>query len=213
MEAARIISLISTIFLLVNCTLFFARRDKRNKPLSIFVYYLISISIIQSTTVILSRLKIDNIYLSHFYFIIQFYLLTEFYKSILLNKTVKNVTLFFQIVIGLVLVVQYIIEPNLIMKFNLLEIVICSIPLTILSFLYILQSIDKKDKFFIYINSGVFLYLLCSTLIFVMGNYVKDIETFWFKFFWIFNVFLFLLYQLLIFIEWFKNFRKKEVNA
>ncbi|MFY0629077.1 MAG: hypothetical protein JXR05_01780 [Flavobacteriaceae bacterium] len=63
---------------------------------------------------------------------------------------------------------------------------------------------------FIYIISGAFLYILCSTLLFVMGNYVANTKTPWYQSIWRFNNGLYILFQVLIFIEWYKHFRNKK---
>ncbi|MCI2229310.1 hypothetical protein MC378_09050 [Polaribacter sp. MSW13] len=96
-------------------------------------------------------------------------------------------------------------NPKLLKEWNVLEIAITSIPLLIYSFFFFVKKLDNnKDKKYIYFNSGFFIYTLCSTLIFSLGN----IGTRTLKLYvWNMNSFLYLLFQILIFVEWYKNFR------
>ncbi|MDX6745721.1 hypothetical protein SHK09_02855 [Polaribacter sp. PL03] len=116
------------------------------------------------------------------------------------------------LIILLVLSIQYYTNPLLYDTFNLIEIVICSIPLVIYAFLYFTENIENDKKDFIYLNSGVFIYLLSSTLLFVAGKYVSSSVSFWNRFIWSLNAILYLVYQIFIFIDWYKNFRKPISN-
>jgi hypothetical protein len=119
-------------------------------------------------------------------------------KKTLLIKTTTITVLF-------VLAIQYYIQPNVYFTFSIPEIIICSLPLIGYAFIFILQNIDNKSKHFMYINAGVFFYLSCSTLLFSTGNLPKSPVT---KFIWHFNKVLYLAYQILVFVDWYKNFRK-----
>ena len=90
-------------------------------------------------------------------------------------------------------------------SFNLPEIVLLNIPLLIYSFIFLINKIDSKDKCFIYFNSGFFIYAACSTLLFCAGDITSELKTY----LWSLNQLLYILFQFLIFIEWYKNFRKK----
>lgn len=209
----KTISLISTIVLLVNCILYLKSFQNRTKAFKVFALYLVVISVIQVVSLILGRLQIGNIYFSHFYFIIQFGLLSFFYKLIYKKNSNKRFVNFTFTIVTIVLTIQYVFDPSLFFQFNLLEIVICSLPIVVFSFLYFFQILDKNSREYIFINSGIFFYLLCSTLIFVTGKYVSPKQTFWYQFIWVINAFLYLAYQVLIFIEWYKHFRKKEITS
>tara|TARA_R110001632_G_scaffold102272_1_gene210328 strand:+ start:6356 stop:6568 length:213 start_codon:yes stop_codon:yes gene_type:complete len=68
------------------------------------------------------------------------------------------------------------------------------------------QQISTPEKRFIYFISGLFAYILCSTLIFFAGNISGDTQ----RILWRVNNSLYILFQLLILVEWYKNFRKKD---
>ena len=200
----NIISISSTSFLAINTILFF--KSYRNKPVAfkIFSYYLLFILLIQLTTLYMRLNKITNLYFSHYYFVGQFIFLSLFYinleKRFLIKKIIKSILFISLISVA----VYYYIYPEDYFGYNVSEVFLTSIFLIIYSFLFFLKKIDSPDKKFIYINSGFFLYITCSTLLFAAGNIESSIKSI----VWYSNVSLYLVYQLLIFIEWYKHFRK-----
>ena len=150
----------------------------------------------------------DNLFLSHFYFILQFILLGVFYLKLYENDTLKQVAKLIIILTIAVLGIQYIITPEVFFKFNLFEINLTSLVLVTFSAIYFTKSL-KKQKQFLYVNSGVFIYLLSSALIFSTGNLMKELDKSVNKIIWQVNAFLYVFFQILIFIEWYKNYRIK----
>jgi hypothetical protein len=71
-------------------------------------------------------------------------------------------------------------------------------------FFFFNKKIEDSDKKFIYIVSGFFLYILCSTLLFTAGNIESGTK----YIIWYSNAVLYIVYQLLIFVEWYKHLRK-----
>ncbi len=124
------------------------------------------------------------------------------------NKILKNIITVGLYFIPLSLVFFYFINFKDINKFFITEILLCNIPLLIFSFNFLVEKIDTQEKKFVYFNAGFFVYTLCSTLLFSVGNIKSEII----RFIWEFNVYLYLTYQILIFVEWYKNFRKKPIN-
>lgn len=206
-----VFSISAHFVLIVNTILYLKWFSKHEKPFKVLAIYLLIINIIQSISTVLYHLVEDNTQYSHFYFLLQFLILSYFFTLIFENLILKRIVRLIVAVVLVTLAIQYSLNPSIFFTFNLLEIIICSAPLIVYSFLYFMYTLEKTSKKYIYVNSGIFLYLLCSTLIFVAGNYVIDTETFWFKFVWIVNAFLYLIYQILVFIEWYKHFRKSEV--
>jgi len=197
------------IFLIVNTILFFKSYRNNSIAFKIFAYYLSVILIIQLTTKYLRFHKITNIYLSHYYFIGQFIFLSLFFKQLLTKELQKKIITFGLFIVLISLGIYYIIYPSNYYKFNIFEIIITSVPLLVYSFFFFIQKIEDADKKYIYIVSGFFLYLLCSTLLFTTGNIKAEIK----KIIWHTNAILYMVYQVLIFIEWYKNFRKKELGV
>lgn len=212
MDLLSIFINIGLLLLFFNTAIYFQRFRQLMKPLKILAIYFLLILILQIVTRILSVNKIDNLFLSHYYFVIQFVLLSLFYRKIIENQAYKKAIVIITYVVVTLIILQYFFQPESYHKFNLAEIIACSLPIILHSVVFFFQNIAKVKKEFVYITSGIFLYLLCSTLIFVAGNYIPKIETFWYQFIWVMNAFLYIVYQFLISIEWYKNFRKKSTH-
>ena len=199
----------ANLILVINTFLFFKSYRKNSVAFKVFCFYLLSCVIIQSITEYLFSIHKNNLFLSHYYFLGQFLLLSFFYKSILKSQIKKKVINVFLIIIPFLTVLLYAIHPENYFRFNLIEVIITSLPIVFYSILYF-SEILNSSKTFVYLNSGVFMYLISSTFLFSVGNFINDSSsTSDFKrYVWILNAFLYLVYQLLIFIEWYKNFRK-----
>ncbi|PWG05702.1 hypothetical protein DIS07_04455 [Polaribacter aquimarinus] len=158
-------------------------------------------------------MKERNLYLSHFYFIGQFILLSSFYAKVLKGKKLISFIKNILILVIILLIGYYSLYPKDYFKWNVFEISITSVPLLVYSFLFFTQRIEiKTSRSFIYFNSGFFVYLLSSTLLFTLGNIgLGNLELRPIKLFvWKVNSILYIIYQILVFLEWYKNFRKKE---
>ncbi len=109
----------------------------------------------------------NNLWLSHFYFIGQFILLSGFYNQILkrngLQTKIVRASL---VVVLLILGVQFAYDNTLFFRFNLLEIVITSIVLVVLASFHFYNLLNEKKEFY-YVNMGVLIYLLGSTILFL----------------------------------------------
>ena len=180
-----------------------------SRSLTLFTVYLCVIAIIQGLSFLLWYHKMNNLYLSHFYFIAQFILLSLFYREALVRKAYKTLTTALLAAVLMVLGVQYALQPGLYYKFNILEIVLTSLPLVAYSVLYFYESLNE-NKQLLYINSGIFFYLLSSTLLFASGNFINDSSSSLSTLIWKMNVSLYLIYQILLFTEWYKNLRTKK---
>ncbi|AXO80486.1 hypothetical protein DZC78_08855 [Olleya aquimaris] len=200
--------LISSLFeytgiaiLFINAILFFkSYTSKKSMAFKYFSIYLGTSLIIVVITSTLSFFSKDNLYLSHFYFIGQFILLSLFYKE-LFNSTQKKIVNTILILVLLTLSIQYANKPNLFFKFFVFEIFITSFPIVIYSIIHLYNSISKKGAF-IYINAGILIYLTTSTLIFILGDYLSEYNNTTIKKIWLVNKVLYLLYLILIFVEW-----------
>ena len=62
------IIILGIILLLINCFLFFISMSKKAKTYKVFAFYLLIMAIIQIASLVTSKLKIHNIFLTHFYF-------------------------------------------------------------------------------------------------------------------------------------------------
>ena len=199
--------------LVLNTLVFIISYNKKHKALKYFIMYLLLCLFIQFLSNILNSLNNYNLFLSHYFFIGQFIFLSLFFSSLTDFKKYKRLHIFLTFIIATSFIIYLYNFPNNLNRWSVLEIAITSIALLLYSFFFFLKKIeDAKDKRYIYFNSGFFVYTLCSTLIFTLGN-IGSREL---KFYvWQFNTILYLVFQLMIFVEWYKNFRKpirKEHN-
>jgi hypothetical protein len=209
----QILAYIGYFFLLLNFILFLKSIAHKGKAYKLFVFYLGLILIVQILSEILIRKRTNNLYLSHFYFIGQFIILSLFYFNLL-----KKVDLQRKIVKGglvavlLILGVQYFNDPSLFLKFNLFEIFITSFVIIIYAAFHFYNLLNEKKEFY-YINIGILMYLFGSTVLFLAGNFMTSLSPEINQLPWIFNSFLYIVYQVFILIEWKKSYSKKKLNS
>ena len=197
------------LFLITNTLVFVFSFNKKDNAQKYFILYLILCSVIQITTNELHNKKIHNLFLSHYFFTGQFLLLSLFYSKLPEYKRLSKKIRFFSFLVTLSIILYFVLNPKSYIKWNEIEIGITSLPLLVYSFLFFIKKIDdNKDKKYIYFNSGFFVYTLCSTLIFILGNIGSRTLK---LFVWDVNQVLYLAFQILIFIEWYKNFRKETI--
>lgn len=212
--------MISTLFLnlgyivlFINTLFFLKLYSKNGKPIKILAIYSCVMLIIQIITYMLAIKKMNNLFLSHFYFILQFVILSYFYYTILKEKAQKNSVKFGLLIVSIILIVQYCIEPNLFFKFNLLEIFLTSISLIVYISFYLYNMLNDEKKYY-YFTIGLLLYLFGSTIIFLSGNLIISLNhNSVFKKIWDLNRYLYVVYQLLILYDLTTNFLIKRENA
>lgn len=198
---------IGNILLIFN-TILYLRALHNSKAFKIFTLFLVVISIIQTSMTLISRLLHENnLYLNNVFLIIQFVVLSIFYKTLLKRKIVVYVLIAVMIFLGY----QYSNDLELFYVYNPIGISVTQTILMIYSLVYLYDTLRERQPQFLLVNIGVFLYLICSTLIFVSGNLIFNInipqETYLLLL--KLNAILFIIFQILIFIEWRKNYYKK----
>lgn len=209
----EIIADIGYLIQFMNVILFYRGFSKNRKAFQFFFYYLFTMFVIQIIVSLFQFFNMNNLFLSHFYFILQFILLSCFYLNLNMNdlqKRIIKISLFFCIAL---LVIQYTLDAEQFFKFNLFEIFITSFLIIIYAVFYLYNLLDQKEKKFYYINLGIIIYLFGSTVLFLAGDlltlYALRLEIS----IWILNALLFIVYQILIFVEWKKNFSLKGVKS
>ena len=199
------IQLLGLFLIVLNAILYLKSYifNKRSVTLLYLTLYLFICAVIMIISSYLGYKGDSNLHYSHLYFISQFIFLSLFYKSIFKTNQRKWVTTVL-IIILLVLTIQYINKPELINKFNLFEIFVTSFPLIIYSGMHLYNSLSKKGEFMIF-NSGVLIYITTSTLIFILGNYLSGFFNDTIRSIWLLNKVLYVIFLLLILIEWKKT--------
>lgn len=207
----EILAYSGNVILLVNSILYLKIYFRENKAFKIFSFYQLIMLIIQISVIILRCQKTPNLYLSHFYFILQFLILSFFYLEILNNdfqkKIIKAAMPFCLIILG----VQYYFNTDLFYKFNLFEIFITSFLVIIFSMFHFYNILNEKRVYY-YINTGIFIYLFGSTFLFITGNLINTLTSDFRNIIWILNGILYIVYQIYIFIEFKKSFLNKKID-
>jgi len=207
-EIVNMIAYVGYFILALNVFLFFKSYRKKTLAFKIIAFYLLYTLILELRISYLASIKIESLVYSHFYFIGQFVFLSFFFieefRNNVLTKGIKTYLILGLIAIG----IYYLLYPESFYKFNIFEILVTSIPLIVYSFIFFLKRIEGSNKTFIYLNAGLFIYVLCSTLLFVAGNLKAGIILY----IWAFNVVLLMIYRLFILLEWYKNFRTPSIE-
>lgn len=184
--------------------LYLLRYKHSGKAYKLFTWYLILVAVIQVTMLYYAYYRWNNLFMSHFYFIGQFILLSLFYCRLLSKKWILWV-------LGSVLIalaLQYTLQPSIFKIFNTYGLSITQTILVLYAYLYFQKSLTTKGAF-IYVNTGVLFYLITSILYFASYNLIlergikNDLSDY---ISWLHNI-LYFVFQVLIFIEWYRTYR------
>ncbi|WP_296316254.1 hypothetical protein [Winogradskyella sp. UBA3174] len=195
------------VLIIVNAALFIYsyKENRRNLSYRLFCMYLIISVVINLFVIILGSYKINNLYFSHYYFILQFILLSLFYRTLFIKNQKQIVSAVLVTVVG-ILSIQYAYSPELYFKFNTTEVFLTCFPIVVYAMIHLYNSLNKSPKY-LYINAGILIYLATSTLIFILGDYLSGSNTGAVNNIWLINKVLYATYLALILTEWWKNFR------
>ncbi len=208
----KIITLITVYFSIFLPFIYLRSFTVNSKAFRIFTIYLFFIGIIQISSQIATKvLELEsNIFISHYYFIGQFIFLSIFYYKILKHKFI-----WFVLILSLLcLTIQYIFTPNLYNVYNQVGMLFSHLIIIIYALLYLYKALSEKIEFTL-LNIGVLIYFLSSSLIFSSGNLVFNVEipletT---QLLINLNVVLYFVFQILIFVEWWKNYSVAKSNS
>lgn len=196
------LSIFSLLLLLTNAFLFTLKVKKHNKLYKTVTAYLVVLFLVELFCNTIGYLKPgENSFLSHFYFNSQFLLLSIFFRELFVDRNLKKIVLVSYVVVTALILGGYIIEPKSFWAFNLFEIGSTSAILVIYVLIHLFNTLNNEKTYF-YFSIGLILYLICSSLIFMSGNYeLVFIEDPYIDI-WIFNTLFYILFQFLIFKEW-----------
>ncbi len=192
---------IGIALILINaCLYLWSYINSKNVALFFLALYLVTSAFVVVISSYLGNKGEANLHYSHIYFITQFIFLSLFYRTLLNQNQKKGIDIIILLVL-LTLAIQYFNKPYLISQFNLLEIFITSVPLIIYSIMHLYNSLSKKGEFML-INAGVLIYLTTSTLIFILGDYLSEFKNNTITKIWMINKILYVIYLVLILVEW-----------
>lgn len=153
----------------------------------------------------------SNIFISHFYFVFQFLIITMFFLQLTNSKVFKKFIYIITVLVLLVIISSYVINKDLFWKFNLLEIGLTSLVLVAYIIFYFYRTMENENVKFYYFFGGLVVYLLSSSLIFLTGNEeLVIIKTPFYIDIWVFNSLFYIVFQFFIFKE--IQFLKKSIN-
>lgn len=202
---------IGYILQFTNLIVYLSGFFKNGKAFKIFTIYIFVIFVIQVLTYLIYIQNLNNLFLSHYYFILQFILLSIFYISLFQDPAQKKLVKTVLFVGLLVLLIQYLGDPSLYNKFNLFEIFITSFMIIIYAAIHF-YNILNSNKVFYFINMGVLIYLFGSTVLFLTGNLMASLTSKYNSLTWTMNAFLYIVYQIFILVEWWKSFSKNRTK-
>jgi hypothetical protein len=182
--------------------LYFIGFTKYGKAYKTFTLYLVFIAIIQSALFYYALNKENNHFLFNYYFIGQFLLVSIFYYYLLRKKWIWLVTGI--IIVGLL--VQYIVSPSSFINYNSIGVSVTQSIIVIYALLYYYKSLTGNTIFLI-VNTGILFYFLTSILFFASSNLFLNFSNEIQSSINHINNFLYFIFMILIFVEWYKNFR------
>ncbi|MCD0472191.1 hypothetical protein [Flavobacterium sp. JAS] len=198
------------VVLLLNLILYsysFFRKEKANV---FFLSYLAFSFVIQISMEVMYHLKMNNLFAVNVFFIGQTILLGLFYNSLLKIKKQKLFVRVSLIACLLTLGVQFLIDSSQFLKFNLFEITLTSLLIVAYALLHLYNMLTESKRYY-YISVGIIIYLLGSTVLFLIGNLTPELSMDVKYLTWMLNAFLSLVYQFFILYDWIKSFSKKAL--
>lgn len=163
--------------------------------------YCWSMFAVQLASVLVVKIYDTNLFVSHFYFGLQFILLSFFFYSLMKEQIQKRIIAALLGFCLLILGIQYALSAELFFRFNLFEIFITSLPLIIYATFHLYNILNEKKQFY-YITIGLLIYLFGSTVVFLTTNLLLSLKTYdSFEFIYSLNVYLYAIYQLFILFD------------
>ncbi len=178
---------------------------------TIYIYIALSL-LLNLITLVFSYYRYDNLYLSHFYFVFQFILLSIFYIVLFKSNNQRRLVQVLFITIISILGIQYALDYTKFFKYSLLEILLTSFPITIYSIIHLYNSLTRKGVY-LYFNAAILIYLTATTLIFILGNYISGINPNLARNIWFIHKLLYLVFLTLTLLEWKYSFSPYKIKA
>jgi len=188
------------LILLINLILYSISFFHKEKVNGFFVAYLVFAFSMQISMEILYHLRFNNLFLVNVFIIGQMILLGLFYDSLTKIRSQKIFVKSVLLAGIMIFCVQFLIEPNEFLKFNLFAITLTSLFCVIFGLLHFYNMLTEK-KVYYYITIAVIFFMLGSTVLYLIGNLTLTLSLDVKYFSWKLNAFLFLVYQLVILYE------------
>lgn len=196
------------LILLLNLILYSYSFFRKGKANVFFVAYLAFAFLMQFSMEIMYFLRMKNQFVINIFFAGQMILLGLFYNSLL---QIKNQKIFVQTTLAVSLLIfgfQLVLDPYQFVKLNLFEIILTSLLLVVYALIHLYNMLTDNKRYY-YVSFGFVMYLLSSTVLFLVGNLSSGLSNDVKFLTWILNAFLILVLQFFILYEWIKSFSAK----
>lgn len=195
--------------LLLNLIVYTISFFKKEKVNGFFLIYILFISIIQLSMEVFYLLHKSNLFLMNMYFIGQMMMLGLFYGSLTNSRSQKTIIYTAMALNAVAIGVQSWLDYEQFFKYNLLVIVLTNLSVIVFAVLHLYNMLTSEKKYY-YFTIGLILYLLASTLIFIVGNINIKLNNNVKFILWSFNSFLVIVYYLFILYDWKVSFLGKK---
>ena len=209
----RVFGLVAVFCLIVAFILFVTNIRNKDKTYRIFTLYLGLISICEISLNISFFFVKNNLIIGNIDSIVQFVLLSLFFSSMYQDKLQRNLLVFLSSITLFIILAQFIQDPSLLFKYGEFSTFSTSFLLIIYGVTHLYNLLNAPSKFY-YATIGLLTYLLGSTIVQLTGNiFVKLMDVGTYKQIWVINNLAYLTFQLFVIVEWYKNYRPKNVSA
>lgn len=166
-----------TLAVLVILGLLTSLKFKENElPWKIISLYLAGSFIAQGVSMVFWTFEINNLTILHVYSLFQFIAFSAFYWTTTPRPAKRKSILVITIVISLLLVVNSIWNESL-RDFNSLGVFISNGIIVAYSVLYFFEMLGAEThaKKHLFVNAGILLFMCESLVVFLFGNYLKEV--------------------------------------
>lgn len=173
---------------------------KNDLPWKIIAVYLIGSFIAQGIAYGYWELKWNNLLILHIYSLFQFIAFSAFYYSAFAKKSNKRIILIVSSAVTSLLIVNSIWNESL-EDFNSLGIFISNGTIVLYSVVYFFEILGAEisEKKYLIINAGILLFMCESLVIFLFGNFLKEVAQMDQAALWYTHASTYILFLILIF--------------
>ncbi|OAZ04667.1 hypothetical protein FLB_05140 [Flavobacterium succinicans] len=200
--------------LMLNLSLYAISFFKKEKVNGFFLLYLLFATIMQLSMEALYHLHKNNLFLMNLFFIGQMFLMGLFYGSLTCLKVQKRIIYSTTALVLSGIGIQSWLDYEQFFQYNLFVIVITNLSVIVFAVFHLYNMLTTVKKYY-YFTIGLIIYLLASTMVFVVGNINAKLNNEVKFMLWTFNSILVVLYYLFILYEWkvsfFKNKSRKKM--
>lgn len=200
--------------LMLNLSLYAISFFKKEKVNGFFLLYLLFATIMQLSMEALYHLHKNNLFLMNLFFIGQMFLMGLFYGSLTCLKVQKRIIYSTTALVLSGIQIQSWLDYEQFFQYNLFVIVITNLSVIVFAVFHLYNMLTTVKKYY-YFTIGLIIYLLASTMVFVVGNINAKLNNEVKFMLWTFNSILVVLYYLFILYEWkvsfFKNKSRKKM--